>query len=257
MTFNYNNDELSKQKTSLVENHAMILEIFDTFNCLLNNRFDCFYTGGLMLFLHNDDNLERYHSDLDIFMNEDQLIDLKNIIDDSSDFRLISNMYKKEVNGHEYKILYKDYPISIGLFLFERKTDGGIITKKYYYEDLPNMKELCVDERHFNSAYANLVFCSTVFYHNKMAYKMVAPEFIYYSKLHLKPHRNKDDYDILYAKDKIDNDKVNKINIEKQKKIDIIHKKLYESIIFDIEYNIDSDAKVYYKNKKNIFSTYT
>lgn len=239
---------LKDKKVSLAENHQMILEIFDACNSLLNNEFDCFYTGGLMFFIHNNDSLKRYHNDLDLFVNEEQLFELKSIIDKSDKFKFISNMYKKEVNGHEYKITYRDYPISIGLFLFERKNDGGIITKKYYYDDLPNMNNLCVDERHFNAIYSNLVFNNNVFYRNNLAYKMLTLEFIYYSKIYLKPHRDKDDYDISYISDKIDNNLVAAIDIEKKKKKDIIHKMLNESIILEIEKDLVDKTKTRLRN---------
>lgn len=245
------NDEifyLEDKKVSITENHQMILEIFDAFNSLLNSEFDCFYTGGLMLFIYNKDSLKRYHNDLDLFVNEDQLFELKNIIDESDNFKFISNMYKKEVNGHEYKITYRDYPISIGLFLFERKNDGGIITKKYYYDDLSSMNNLYVDERHFNAVYSNLVFNNSIFYRNNLPYKMLSPEYIYYSKIHLKPHRDKDYYDILYISDKIDNNLVAAIDTEKKKKKDVIHKRLNESIILDIEKNLIDKNKIKLKN---------
>ena len=66
-----------------------------------------YYTGGLMGYLATNHVLERYHGDLDLFINEQQLITLKDLIDSSADFEFISNMAHKEVNGHEYKIVYK------------------------------------------------------------------------------------------------------------------------------------------------------
>lgn len=234
---------INNQKMSLVENHQTVLKIFDAFNNLLKNDFDYFYTGGLMLFIRNEDNLERYHNDLDIYLNEDQLLDLKQAVDNSDSFKFISNMYKKTVNGHEYKITYKDFPVSIGIFLFERKNAGSIITKKYYYDDLPNMENLYVDERHFNEKYSQLVFNDDILYYNHLPYKMVSPEFIFYSKMTLKPQREKDLYDIKYAKNKVNKNLVSAIDREKQKKIDIIHKKLDESIIIDIETNNDKPPR--------------
>lgn len=84
---------INNQKMSLAENHQTVLKIFDAFNNLLKNDFDYFYTGGLMLFIRYEDNLERYHNDLDIYLNEDQLLDLKQAVDNSNSFKFISNMY--------------------------------------------------------------------------------------------------------------------------------------------------------------------
>ena len=88
---------ISNQKMSLEENHQTILEIFNAFNGLLKNNFDCYYTGGLMFFIRNGGTLERYHNDLDIFVNENQLLDLKHIIDESDNFEFISNMFKNKL----------------------------------------------------------------------------------------------------------------------------------------------------------------
>ena len=59
----------------------------------------------------------------------------------------------------------------------------------------------------------------------------------------LKPQREKDLYDIKYAKNKVNKNLVSAIDREKQKKIDIIHKKLDESIIIDIERNNDKPPR--------------
>ena len=87
----------------LAENHQLVIDAFDEFNALIEGRFDCYYTGGLMGYLATNHALERYHGDLDLFINEQQLITLKDLIDSSADFEFISNMAHKEVNGHEYK----------------------------------------------------------------------------------------------------------------------------------------------------------
>ena len=51
-------------------------------------------------------------------------------------------MNHKEVNGHEYKVTYKDTPMSIGLFLFSRLPNQEIVLKNYYYQN-PN-QSLCI-----------------------------------------------------------------------------------------------------------------
>lgn len=225
---------LENNKVDLYTNHNMLLNIFDRLNMLLNNDLDCYYTGGAILFISNGFPLERYHTDLDLFVNEAHLFFLKKIISCDSDFKINSNMHKKGVNGHEYKISYKDYPVSVGLFLFERKKDGGIITKKYYY-DLPDIKHLYVDERHFTSEYVKLVFNDNILVHNDSFYKMLSQEFIYYSKINLKSARPKDLYDIRFIEKRINIDILRSIDIEKQKKVDITHKNADNSILVGFE----------------------
>lgn len=71
---------------SLTQNHELVIEAFDKFNELIQGKFDCYYTGGLMGYLATNHELERYHGDLDLFINEEQLITLKELVDSSNDF---------------------------------------------------------------------------------------------------------------------------------------------------------------------------
>ena len=96
---------MKNKKVDLLTNHKIILEMFDNLNSILEGRIDCYYTGGAMLFILNNIALKRYHADLDLFVNENQLFELKRIIDSDKRFTMISNLCKKGVNGHEYKIL--------------------------------------------------------------------------------------------------------------------------------------------------------
>lgn len=57
--------------------------------------------------------LERYHGDLDLFINEKNLITLKELVDNSEDFKFVSNMNHKEIKKEYYfekiKMLMKSY----------------------------------------------------------------------------------------------------------------------------------------------------
>lgn len=223
---------------SLSQNHQLVVEVFDKFNELLRNRFDCYYTGGLMGYFATNHCLERYHGDLDLFINEQQLMQLKQLIDLSSVFKFESNMDHKEVNGHEYKITYKDTPMSIGLFLFERKLDGSITTKEYYYEN--EDKKLYVDEHHHSKRFTDLTFSDEVKFHNEIPYKMMSLESIYNSK---KNGRPKDKYDASIIKSSIDELVDYKIDIEKRNNYDIKHKPCMHSIVQVIETNINDFNK--------------
>ena len=109
---------LTNKETSLEENHKLVIEAFDKFNSLIGTNLDTYYVGGLMVYLATNRPLERYHGDIDMFINEKQLENLMNALSDNEDFEFISNMDHKEEHGHEYKIQYKGTPMSIGLFLF-------------------------------------------------------------------------------------------------------------------------------------------
>lgn len=70
----------------LSENHKLVIESFDKFNQIIGTNFDAYYTGGLMGYLATNHQLERYHGDLDLFINEEQLLTLYDLIKQSEDF---------------------------------------------------------------------------------------------------------------------------------------------------------------------------
>jgi len=149
---------LEHPQMPLRQNHELVNKVFDKFNEFIQGKFDCYYTGGLMGYLATGHELERYHGDLDLFINEKQLITLKELVDNSENFKFVSNMNHKEINGHEYKVVYRDTPMSIGLFLFERKNDMSITKKEYYFENQDVNGELLADECHFSSEYTEMCF---------------------------------------------------------------------------------------------------
>lgn len=222
----------------LTENHKLVTEAFDNFNKILQDKFDCYYTGGLMGYLATNHELERYHGDLDLFINEGQLVALKEIIDSSSDFAFVSNMDHKEVSGHEYKIVYKETPMSIGLFLFERQPDNSITTKEYYFENQNTQGQLFVDEHHFSKEYTDMSFSNLVRHHNGIPYKMLSLESIYNSK---KDGRPKDKYDADIIKDYVNMNIDYKMDAESKNNFDVSHKPLQTSIIHTVEQLMQED----------------
>ena len=189
----------------LSENHKAVLEAFDKFNELIGTSFDCFYTGGMMGYLATNHELVRYHSDLDIVINEDELEKLKKLVDSSKDFEFVSHVDKKSNIGHEYFIVYKGNPVDIGLFLFERKNDGSVVRKSYYYD---RAKELKVDEEYLDKEYVDLTYTGDIYSHNGIEYKMMSLESIYEAKRGSRP---KDQYDANVIKDYVDMGIVEKI----------------------------------------------
>ena len=192
---------LEYPKMPLAENHRLVLETFDRFNELIKTNFDCFYTGGLMGYLATEHPLERYHGDLDLFINEDQLFALYKLVQNSDDFEFVSNMNHKEVNGHEYKVTYKDTPMSIGLFLFSRLPNHEIVLKEYYYPNQDSNQDLYVNEHHLSGKYASMMFSNQIREHNGTFYKMQTLESIYNSKKNSRP---KDRYDETIIQDFVD-----------------------------------------------------
>ena len=226
----------------LSENHKLVIDAFDKFNQIIGTNFDAYYTGGLMGYLATDHPLERYHGDLDLFLNEEQLESLYELIQQSDEFKFISNMDHKEENGHEFKIQYKGTPMSIGLFLFERKPDNEIVIKEYYHRDNNQDNELLVNEQHLAPKYAEMIFSNQVRQHNGISYKMQSLESIYNAKKNSRPQ---DRYDANLIKDSINLMIDYRLDTEKQKNYDVKRKNADLSIVAEIEKKCNySDLKI-------------
>jgi hypothetical protein len=221
----------------LTENHKLVLDTFDKFNEIIGTNFDCYYTGGLMGYLATNHQLERYHGDLDLFINEEQLLELYNLIQQSTDFEFISNMDHKEENGHEFKIQCKGKPMSIGLFLFEKKQDGEIIIKEYYHSNNNPNEDLLVNEQHLTPEYAQMIFSEQLREHNGIPYKMQSLESIYNAKKNSRP---KDRYDAGIIKNNIDMIIDYNLDTQKQDNYDIRRKNANDSIVAEMERKINN-----------------
>lgn len=223
---------MEHQQMTLSENHQLVLEAFDKFNEIIGTNFDSYYTGGLMGYLATEHQLERYHGDLDLFINEEQLEALAELISQSQDFEFINNMDHKEQNGHEFKVQYKNTLMSIGLFLFERKPDDEIVIKEYYHRNRNPKEELLVNEQHLAPEYAKMIFSNQIREHNGIPYRMQSLESIYNAKKNSRP---KDRYDASIIKDKVDMMIDYKLDTQKQKNYNIRSKNAEDSIVAKME----------------------
>lgn len=216
----------------LTENHRLVLEAFDKFNGLIGTKFDSFYTGGLMGYLATNHELERYHGDLDLLINEEQLVALYELVQQSEDFEFVSNMDHKEENGHEFKINYKGTPMSIGLFLFSRLTNKEMVLKEYFYPNQDRNNGLVVNERHLTGDYASMLFLTTPREHNGSFYKTQSLEGIYHAKRDSRP---KDRYDAQIIQDYIDMGIVKRLDTERQANYNIDNKPASGSVVEQLD----------------------
>ncbi len=223
----------------LTENHRLVVEAFDKFNELIGTQFDCFYTGGLMGYLATNHELERYHGDLDLFINEEQLPLLYSLVQQSKDFEFISNMDHKEQSGHEFKINYKGTEMSIGLFLFSRLPNNEVVLKDYYYQDQNKSNGLVVNESHLSGSYASMLFSTTPREHNGFSYKMQSLEGIYYSK---KGSRPKDEYDAKVIENYVDMGTVSRLDDEKKNNYTVQNRTYDSNIVSQLDETIRNQS---------------
>ncbi len=225
----------------LSQNHTMVTETFDQINILLCKNFDYYHTGGLMAYLATDRPLERYHGDLDIFFNEKELTKLKAAIDQNPDFNFITNLDNKENNGHEFSIQYKNSPINVGLFLFDRTNNDEITLKSYYYADKNPNNELLVDEKILTQTNTALSFPQDNYQeHNGIPYRVQSLEAIYSSKLGARP---KDIYDTSVIQNDVNMDKVAQINHENTQTKNIEKTVVSNSIVKDLNQSINPESQ--------------
>lgn len=209
---------LTNQKVSLQVNHQEVLDTFKNFNTFINqNNLDCYYTGGAMGYIKTNRELERYHSDLDLFLNEKQLLELKTKLENNEDFKLEANIEDEtKQNGHDLIISNKNNNVSIGLFLFKRLQNNGVQLRKYYNLNGINMCNL----NSLTPEYAALFFDDTMEQGPYGDYKTVSLEAIYNIK---KNGRPKDLYDNSIIKNDIDQEKEAKLEaLKEENKQDIV-----------------------------------
>ncbi len=228
---------LEHPRMPLKENHKLVLEVLDKLNDILPEDMDYRYTGGILAYLSSQKELSRYHSDLDLFVNEEEIMRLKKIIDSSKDFKFHSNMDTNNGKGHEYKLIYKDTPMSVGLFLFERDIDDSVITKEYYYD---NENQLIVDETHLCKEFSDLTYSANILVHNGIAFKSMSLEAIYDAKSNGRP---KDRYDAKLIEDRVDKEKLDRMQELKKNNYRIDKKIVKDSIVIEMEKLIKSQKE--------------
>lgn len=193
----------------LDENHALIYKIFDEYNKMLNeNSIEYYYTSGILAYLLADKDLERYHHDLDIFINMEHLERLEQIcynynfsfkrkIGERGDGtkRIMLKMYHKDI---------VDIPITV--FMYVREKDGSITQKDYFIDE--NGREL-VEYIHNSALISKLSFSDLSKDHNGVQYYSITPEALFLCKTGNRP---KDIYDCTIFKNIIDKDKLEILN---------------------------------------------
>ena len=192
----------------LDENHTLIYKIFDAYNKMLNeNNIEYYYTSGILAYLLAEKELERYHHDLDVFINMENLRRLEQIcnsygfsferkIGDRGDGtkRVMLKMYYQDII---------DIPITV--FMYVREKDGSILQKDYFFNEC---QEELVEYIHNSPVISKLSFSETPKIHNNIRYYSITPEALFLCKTGNRP---KDIYDCTVFKDIVDMEKLKKL----------------------------------------------
>ena len=195
---------------SIEENHKMIEKSL-SFICQKLNELnvDYYVTGSIPLYVKVGNGFKRFHSDIDIMINEKDIIYLEDIFK-SSDYVLMDNrfnshkFYDERENrvrgGHDFLAQCKDSDFSIGFYEFSKYDDGSLIKKDYFSSIEDN--EICnyVYNNIYTKEYFDSFYSKDCIEFNGYKFKYFNFEglYLYKSKNLFNEGRNKDFYDIKF-----------------------------------------------------------
>ena len=125
---------------SLDENHKLINEELVRFTTLLNQaEIDYYIVGALPCFLKTGQQLFRYHDDIDIMVNEEDIPKLAEIIQSTGyifhddRFPSLERLKEMEQNKPPHTVLAQNQnnEFHLGFFTFRREQDNSITMREY------------------------------------------------------------------------------------------------------------------------------
>lgn len=200
--------KIDPNKIHLEENHRKIYKIFDECSKMLNeNNIEYYYTSGILAYLLVDRELERYHHDLDVFVNMEDLEKLEQVC---NDYKFSFERKIGDRGDGTKRVMLKMYyddkiDIPITVFMYIRKKDNSVIQKDYFIDE--NGQN--VVEYIYNSpSISELSFSNCPNFHNGIKYYSITPEALFLCK---SGNRPKDIYDCAVFKHIIDINKLKKL----------------------------------------------
>ena len=203
---------------SLEENHKLIDESLIELTTLFNkNAIDYYIVGALPCFIKTGQQLFRYHDDIDIMINEEDIPRVSSIIESmgykfhDDRFPDLSRFQEMEIDTPPHTVLaqHPDNEFHIGFFCFKREKDKSI-TKREYSHRLEN-GEVVVDvlERRTDPIGTSLRFDETPTEYKGTSFRTGTTEDTYHLKSCTK--RPKDITDMKKLEPYIDTAKVSQL----------------------------------------------
>lgn len=202
------NMQINPNFCHLDENHKLIYKIFDEYNKMLNeNNIEYYYTSGILAYLLANKSLERYHHDLDIFINMNCLENLEHIC---NNYNFSFERKVGERGDGTRRIMLKMYyqdmiNIPITVFMYVKERDGSITQKDYFFDE---KNRDFVEYIHNSPLVSKLSFSECPRIHNNIQYYSITPEALFLCKTGNRP---KDVYDCTIFSDIMDADKLEKL----------------------------------------------
>lgn len=192
----------------LDENHEVIYKIFDEYNKMLNeNEIEYYYTSGILAYLLVNKELERYHHDLDIFINMKDLDKLEEVCNK------YNFSFERKIGDRGdgtkrvmLKMYYRDrIDIPITVFMYIREKDNSIIQKDYFMDE---SGKKYVEYIYNSPLITKLSFSDIPNYHNNIKYYSITLEALFLCKTGNRP---KDIYDCNIFSRAVDLDKLKEL----------------------------------------------
>lgn len=192
----------------LEENHKLVYKIFDEYNKMLNeNGIEYYYTSGILSYLLVNKELERYHHDLDVFVNMNDLEKLEKVC---SKYNFSFERKLGNRTDDTQRIMLKMYccdnpDIPITVFMYVREKDSSIIQKDYFIDEKGNRH---VEYIYNSPSISKLSFSDIPNYHNNIRYYSITLEALFLCKTGNRP---KDIYDCNIFSDDVDKEKLKEL----------------------------------------------
>ena len=125
---------------SLEENHKLVNESLSNFTTMFNDAgIDYYVVGALPCFIRAGEPLFRYHDDIDIMVNEDDLEKVREIVElcgykfQDDRFPSVDRYYEMEQERPPHIVLAQnpDNEFHLGFFCFRREIDNSITMREY------------------------------------------------------------------------------------------------------------------------------
>lgn len=131
------------------QNHILVNETLQMLcKKLTENNIDYYLVGALPCYLLTGEKDSRYHDDIDLMLNEQDIPKVQKILEETefefNDRRIDTPKRKKEgsskpTGDHEVMAQHKYSEFHLGFFCFERGIENEVIHKEYFKDDNGNL----------------------------------------------------------------------------------------------------------------------
>ncbi len=225
----YKENKIKRFSPDLIKsNHEEIYSKLELLIQKLNSlSIDYQLAGALCTYIKYGEEAKRTHDDIDISLNEEDIDKFELVCHEMglhfSDGRFNSpRVLKKGIPSGEHEVIgtLPNSEFHIGVFCFERKEDGTVISKGYYRNE--DGESCCMNTIYEQPLASEIFGRETVEYRGHSLY-ITPPEYIY--KLKSYTNNEKDRVDLEFMESRIDKEKLSRIN-----ELSYLSRKEYEVI---------------------------